>query len=317
MPARKELTGKRFGHLTVTGRADFTEKGYQVWRCVCDCGEEILVNTRKLQGGTVTDCGCIPRADARRGQVAEDLTGKVFGRLTVLERTENRRGRTCWLCQCTCGNKKAVTAQDLKGGKVKSCGCLMHDHSCNRIDLTGRRFGRLTAVEPTERRNSKGSVYWRCICDCGQEAEYTEDMLVHGRYLSCGCLKKENQQEIVNKLHRIDGTCIEILENRKYRRDNTSGFRGVFRLKNGRCRVDIGFKGKRFYIGTFDKYEDAVAARLQAEKMIHEGFIEAYYKWKETKESHRQGDPGWEEKHPFVFEVRKENGRLGIYTTAG
>lgn len=248
---------------------------------------------------------------------AEDLTGHVFGHLTALYRTENKRGRTCWMCRCDCGREKAVTAQDLKAGKVKSCGCHTHDHDHNRIDLTGRRFGILTVVEPTGRRNSKGSVYWRCICDCGGEAEYTEDMLVHGRYLSCGCLKKENQKKIAGQLHRIDGTCIEILENRKYRRDNTSGFRGVFRLKSGRYRADIGFKGKRFYIGTFDKYEDAVAARLDAEKMIHEGFIEAYHKWKEMREARRQEDPGWEERHPFVFEVRKENGSLGVYTTAG
>ena len=135
---------------------------------------------------------------------AEDLTGHVFGHLTALYRTENKRGRTCWMCRCDCGREKAVTAQDLKAGKVKSCGCHTHDHDHNRIDLTGRRFGRLTVVEPTGRRNSKGSVYWRCICDCGGEAEYTEDMLVHGRYLSCGCLKKafevlENKDVVFGK----------------------------------------------------------------------------------------------------------------------
>lgn len=35
------------------------------------------------------------------------------------------------------------------------------------------------------------------------------------------------------------------------------------------------------------------------------------------REARRQEDPGWEERHPFVFEVRKENGSLGVYTTAG
>lgn len=96
-------------------------------------------------------------------------------------------------------------------------------------------------------------------------------------YQSCGCLKAENQQNITERLHRIDGTCVEILEKRKHRSDNTSGFRGVHQLKNGRYRVDIGFKRKRFYIGSFDDYDEAVRIRLNAEHLLHDGFVEAYY----------------------------------------
>lgn len=304
----KDLTGKRFGHLTVLEKTGQTQDCYRVWRCRCDCGKEVLVNTRRLKNGVVQDCGCIPKETAHRGNIAEDLTGRVFGHLTVLKRTENKGGRTCWLCRCDCGREKAVTARDLKAGKVKSCGCHAHDHEHNRVDLTGQKFGRLLALEPTGRRDRKGSVYWKCLCDCGNEAEVTEDALVQGTSLSCGCLKRENQKEIVNKLHRIDGTCVEILENRKYRKDNTSGFRGVFKMKSGRYRVDIGFKGKRFYLGTFDNYEAAVEARLEAEKLIHEGFLNAYYQWKEKAEK----DPVWAKTHPLVFEVGKTDSGLVI-----
>lgn len=59
-------------------------------------------------------------------------------------------------------------------------------------------------------------------------------------------MKKENQDKIVDRLHRVDGTCIEFLEKRKYRSDNKSGFRGVFQMPNGRYRVSIGFRGKGF-----------------------------------------------------------------------
>ena len=107
------------------------------------------------------------------------------------------------------------------------------------MDLTGRRFGRLKALEPTDRRDRKGSVYWRCVCDCGQEIEGDGGRSYAGKLPELWLPQEENQQEIVNQLHRIDGTCVEILENRKYRRDNTSGFRGVFKLKNGRYRVNI------------------------------------------------------------------------------
>ena len=235
------------------------------------------------------------------GSRAEDLTGQKFGHLTVLYRTDNHYGRTCWQCRCDCGKEKAVIARDLKAGKVKSCGCLSFQNRRIRIDLTGQKFGRLTAIEPLEKRDRKGSVYWRCRCECGNEVAATEDALVQGTTLSCGCLKRENQKEIAGRLHRIDGTCIEILEKRKYRRDNTSGFRGVFKMKNGKYRVSIGFKGKRFYLGTYDDFEDAVEARQLAEDKIHNGFLSAYYEWMQRADQ----EPEWGPKHPLVFEVEK------------
>ena len=78
-------------------------------------------------------------------------------------------------------------------------------------------------------------------------------------------------------------------EKRKHRSDNTSGFRGVYQLRNGKYRATIGFKGKRFYIGTFVDYQDAVQARQEAENTIHEGFVRAWYSWNRQAEK----DPGW------------------------
>ena len=171
----------------------------------------------------------------------------------------------------------------------------------NLTDLTGKRFGRLVAQFPTERRDRKGSVYWHCICDCGREAEVTENGLVHGNNRSCGCLKRENQKRVVDQLHMVDGTCLEWLEKRKSRSDNTSGFRGIYCLKNGRYRVGIGFKRERYYLGTYDTMEDAVKVRLEAEKKIHGEFVKQYRKWKEKAD----GDSAWAEKHPLVFQVKK------------
>ena len=171
-------------------------------------------------------------------------------------------------------------------------------------DLRGRRFGRLTAEYPTERRDHKGSVYWHCRCDCGGETEATEDGLVFGNNLSCGCLKRENQRRISEQLHRVDGTCVEWLEKRKSRKDNTSGFRGVDRIKSGRYRVTIGFKGDRFYLGTFDTMEEAVQVRREAEERIHHAFLELYQKWKEKASQ----DPEWGKENPLIFRVIKEPG---------
>ncbi len=47
-------------------------------------------------------------------------------------------------------------------------------------ELEGVRFGRLTALYPLKRRDQRGCVYWRCRCDCGEEAEVSENNLVLG-----------------------------------------------------------------------------------------------------------------------------------------
>lgn len=53
-----------------------------------------------------------------------DLTGQRFSRLIVLEHCGfDKRGESIWKCKCDCGNEKNVLSSNLRGGKVKSCGC--------------------------------------------------------------------------------------------------------------------------------------------------------------------------------------------------
>jgi hypothetical protein len=176
-------------------------------------------------------------------------------------------------------------------------------------DLSGQKFGMLTVKDMTTKRDGRGSVYWHCVCDCGNEVDVPAARLIQGTCHSCGCLQKKNRQEIAKRRHFVDGTCVEVLEKRKSRRDNMSGFRGVFKMKNcDKYRVDIGFKGKRYYVGLFDNYDEAVQARLAAENMIHNGFIQ---KWKEWNEKEKE-DPEWGKEHPFVFDVKKEDGKIRV-----
>lgn len=59
-----------------------------------------------------------------------------------------------------------------------------------RLDLTGRRFGRLIALEVSG-RNSSGHYMWRCVCDCGNEKNIGVSKLSTGHTVSCGCFRKE------------------------------------------------------------------------------------------------------------------------------
>lgn len=309
MARGKDLTGARFGHLTVIEKTEKRQENYSVWRCLCDCGKEIEVSTKRLTRGTVTNCGCIPKTTMRNGPIAENLEGQVFGELTVLEKVESAEGRTRWKCRCSCGNEKIISARNLKEGKTKSCGCRQYIRESHHEDLAGRRFGRLTALYETGGKDEKSSPLWHCRCDCGTELDLAESGLIYGSFKSCGCLKKEIHQNLPNQLHRIDGTCVEWLEKRKHRSDNRSGSRGVYRKQNGHYKVTIGFKGKRFYLGTYKDYQEAVNVRLEAEEQIHDKFVRAYYIWKNEAEKSGEKEP-----EPLIFEVERVDGDFQITT---
>lgn len=59
-----------------------------------------------------------------------DLTGCKFGRLTVIERvSDSPRGEPRWRCLCECGQERDIYGQNLRAGRVKSCGCLARENA--------------------------------------------------------------------------------------------------------------------------------------------------------------------------------------------
>lgn len=261
--------GYRVGRLTVTAPTAGRKNGYTIWNCNCDCGGSITLDTRTLQRGTVRDCGCETRVKPGR----RDLTGQRFGRLICLEPSDecNKQGGTQWLCQCDCGNRCLAATGQLLSGYKKSCGCMSHPPLKK---LTGKRFGMLTVVEYAGKEN--GMHRWRCLCECGKETIVGQTPLQSGHTKSCGCLQKES---IVDNLRLVDGTSVTKLETMRGRTisSNTSGYPGVYQNKrNGKWVAQITFKRKTYYLGSYDKKEDAIKARQRGEEM-HEDFLEWYY----------------------------------------
>lgn len=132
-----------------------------------------------------------------------DLIGQRYGKLTVLEATENRFHRSIvWRCQCDCGTECDVPAPYLRRGAVTSCGSSQckkdnprkpnkpHKPHKPRKDsnLTGKVFGELTVIEPTEKRLCGGVIIWKCQCSCGKIAYVAANSLKFGRTRSCGHL---------------------------------------------------------------------------------------------------------------------------------
>lgn len=268
-PARARIgIGYRVGKLTVAAPTGERKNGYTVWRCVCDCGGEILLDTRCLQRGTVTDCGCISKV--KPGQ--RDITGMRFGKLTAIAPTgESIRGAAVWRCVCDCGGEVRAPLSQLISGRRKSCGCLGHPA---RKDYIGKRFGRLTVVAYAGKQ--KGMHRWKCRCDCGGEVIVGQTLLQTGKTKSCGCLQSEIYRE---NLKLIGGTSVTVLEAGKDRliASNTSGCTGVYLNKrSGKWTAQITFRGKTYYLGTYAKKEDAVKARRRGEQ-IHEDFLAWYH----------------------------------------
>ena len=127
-----------------------------------------------------------------------DLTGKVFGQLTVLERVKlPGENESNWRCRCTCGNEVVVIAGNLKRGTSQSCGCTAHQRQAMQriIDLVGQKFGRLKVLYMNDRSTTR-YVSWHCMCDCGNECDVDGQNLTSGHTKSCGCLQKEVASDV-------------------------------------------------------------------------------------------------------------------------
>ncbi len=260
--------GYRFGKLTVAAKTGRHKNGYTVWLCDCDCGGSIELDTRAIQRGAYKDCGCETKVAPR----ARDLTGMRFGKLVAISPTEERKYHTTvWRCVCDCDKVAYVPASQLLSGYVKSCGCLSHPPL---KDYIGKRFGKLTVISYEGKRD--GQHIWRCRCDCGNETEVRQSYLQCGHTTSCGCAQAEAYRE---NLKLVDGTSVTKLEASKKHllRSNTSGYTGVYQQKaTGKWAAQITFKGKTYFLGAYDRIEDAVKARKSGEEM-HDEFLEWYY----------------------------------------
>lgn len=114
----KDITGEKYGMLTVISRSDYKGKNNSVWwNCQCDCGNTKVIRGDNLRAGNVTNCGCVKQTEF-------DITGKRFGKWMVLNRVPgDYMGKSLWLCECDCGTIKVVQGPNLRSGTSKSCGC--------------------------------------------------------------------------------------------------------------------------------------------------------------------------------------------------
>lgn len=140
--------------------------------------------------------------------VLNDLSGKVFERLTVIKRAPNKGECVMWLCKCSCGNFVTVRGNNLVHGITKSCGCFkkdkykLVDHSHSTHNESGTPLYGIWRSMKARCYNAKHKFYKHyggrgiAVCD-----EWKDD------YLAFSVWAKDNGYK--------DGLSIERIDNNK------------------------------------------------------------------------------------------------------
>ena len=99
MPKAVDLTGKRFGRLTVIEKSNEKRYGRLSWKCQCDCGNYIVVATQSLNIGETKSCGCL----------SKEIAAKRLLKLKNDIEVEEKRKRICGIhdgtMECSLTNK--------------------------------------------------------------------------------------------------------------------------------------------------------------------------------------------------------------------
>lgn len=118
MGVKIEELGNRYGRLTVIKYEGICQSGHAMWKCLCDCGNEVVIRGDSLRRSTKS-CGCDPKGGSRIDEI-----GNRYGYLSVIGYAGNdKKENATWMCICDCGNKTIVSGLRLRAGRVQSCGC--------------------------------------------------------------------------------------------------------------------------------------------------------------------------------------------------
>ena len=210
----------------------------------------------------------------------KDLTGERFGKLLVIGRSNddyvrpNGSKTTKWDCLCDCGRRVSLRGDHMKTGNTLSCGFCSHNTFEFKNDIC-----------IVYDKNKKSFIIDIDDYDLIKNRSWSFDR--HGYVVTCDT----NEKNI--KLHRYimnvndPKTVIDHIDhnpannrksnlricsqqqnalNQKPSKRNKSGYVGVsFDKKFNKWLAQIGFQGKNYYLGRYNKIEDAITARHKAE----------------------------------------------------
>lgn len=141
MSKLNDLTGQKFGRLTVVRQYGYTDgkRKLPTWLCKCDCGNMAIRTGKALKSSKNSGCD-----DCK--WIYKDLVGKVFGCLTVISKHSSGSGQIMWNCKCECGNIIQVNTGRLNFGSITSCGCIKRNRIIEQNTTHGLSNTRLYEI---------------------------------------------------------------------------------------------------------------------------------------------------------------------------
>lgn len=269
-----DLTGKKFGRLTVLSEDARNKNGRRTYLCSCECGNTKVINGDSMRHGRTKSCGCLNKEVISRKR-HKDLTGMRFNDLTVISLYGyDKNGDQLWNCICVCGNKTISLAGNLRGEKSKSCGCKRSTYSTHGATKGKNRLpeykvwcgikSRCNTESDTNYKNygARGikvcdrwdKSFEKFIEDVGMRPspQHSIDRIdVNGDYTPENCKWATTSEQMLNR---------RILKN------NKTGVTGVsYRVNRDRYIANITIDKKRIRLGSFKTLEEATKAREKAE----------------------------------------------------
>lgn len=255
-----DLTGQKYGMLTVLRMGDRLNDGSIAWWCLCECGVEKQLRSGHFKAGRVISCGC-----AAKGR---NLIGQKFGMLEVIESYDNERhGVKYWKCICECGETKVCQGSHLRSGQTTSCGCISHGMSYTKIYKVWSSMKDRCYNEKSTSYENYGGRGIRVCCEWTEEkvgfvnffndmGEAPEGMTldridVNGDYSPENCRWTDRSTQNFNKRKSVV---------------NKSGVVGVswHKLVN-KWLASISRNYEVFILGYFDDFDEACKAGRDAE----------------------------------------------------
>lgn len=237
MAYAKDLTGKRFGRLSVLSRntekqiETYLSKGYSkaFWNCQCDCGNYCVISSSSLNNQTnpTLSCGCL--------------------RKEVIHRQKNTKQNN-WIFD--------QESRTIKGVDCNGIEFLLDLEDYNKVKDYCWHVNKRGYVVANSRNGSNRVVWMHRIITNASD----RDIVDHINW---------NRQDNRKSNLRI-ATKSQNNINIKKRSNNTSGYTGVSRIKRtGKYRSSISIGGNKYYLGDYDTLEEAVNARHIAELQYH------------------------------------------------
>lgn len=294
MGEKIEILGKTIGEIYVKECLGGTPIKYL---CVCGCGCEFAATSQRIRGKKIDcGCGCVSGIRRKKFEVGDVYKGsRVIDVLKKYEQTSYRF--VCAGCGNECERVHAVflkrpLCQECLSGKIKDEKIKAYKEEYEGKIVNGIK---IVSVVGFDQDHAGHSLIVEAICPiCLNTFETYMARIKQGIKSCADCARKnlDTGREVALSMC-VAGTSVPAISgSRRLNKNSSTGHTGVsVDVRSGRYRAYIYFCRKQYYLGLYDKIEDAVMARKIAEEKVYGDFLSWYAKeypedWKRMEKRH-------------------------------